>query len=153
MQRGAVQMYKQKPPISSLASYLKDQIPGCNITNEEVTELKRIYPQIAYKDINRVFHEAINKRALQPFSYILRRLQIIKPSNDPFKLNPQAKYNGRGVRVEIGTDWDTKTAQLHEKKEQYRQQYDQVHGAGAYDKKHDQEMARLKEIYKGLTNK
>lgn len=140
-----------KPPIESLLPYLREQIPGCGISDSELNELRRIYPEVSYKDINRVYHEAINKKAMQPISYMVRRLQVIKPQNDPFRLNPQAKYSGR--RVEIGTDWNAKRAEQKRKEDAQRQAYDSVHGQGAYDAKVHAKTVELQKIFKTLTNK
>lgn len=142
----------KKPPIESLLPYLKEQIPGCGISDSELEELRRIYPHTNVKDIKRVYYEAINKKAMQPISYMVRRLQVLKPINDPFKLNPQAKYNGK-IRVEIGTDWDAKNAEIQAKKDAQRQAYDRVHGAGAYDAKVHAKTVELQKIFKTLTNK
>lgn len=141
-----------KPPIESLLPYLREQIPGCGISDSELNELRRIYPEVSFKDIKRVYYEAINKKAMQPISYMVRRLQVLKPANDPFKLNPQARYNGK-IRVEIGTDWDAKNAEIQAKRDAQRQAYDRVHGAGAYDAKVHAKTEELKKIFKTLTNK
>ena len=142
----------KKPPIESLLPYLKEQIPGCGISDSELEELRRIYPHTNVKDIKRVYYEAINKKAMQPISYMIRRLQVLKPTNDPFKLNPQAKYNGK-IRVEIGTDWDAKNAEIQAKRDAQRQAYDRVHGAGAFDAKVHAKTVELQKIFKTLTNK
>ena len=142
----------KKPPIESLLPYLKEQIPGCGSSDSELEELRRIYPHTNVKDIKRVYYEAINKKAMQPISYMVRRLQVLKPTNDPFKLNPQAKYNGK-IRVEIGTDWDAKNAEIQAKRDAQRQAYDRVHGAGAYDAKVHAKTVELQKIFKTLTNK
>ena len=142
----------KKPPIESLLPYLKEQIPGCGISDSELEELRRIYPHTNVKDIKRVYYEAINKKAMQPISYMVRRLQVLKPSNDPFKLNPQAKYNGK-IRVEIGTDWDAKNAEIQAKRDAQRKAYDRVHGAGAFDAKVHAKTVELQKIFKTLTNK
>ena len=142
----------KKPPIESLLPYLKEQIPGCGISDSELEELRRIYPHTNVKDIKRVYYEAINKKAMQPISYMVRRLQVLKPTNDPFKLNPQAKYNGK-IRVEIGTDWDAKNAEIQAKRDAQRQAYDRVHGTGAYDAKVHAKTVELQKIFKTLTNK
>ena len=102
-----------KPPIESLLPYLREQIPGCGINDSELNELRRIYPEVSFKDIKRVYYEAINKKTMQPISYMVRRLQVLKPANDPFRLNPQARYNGK-IRVEVGTDWNAKNAEICE---------------------------------------
>lgn len=140
-----------KPPIESLLPYLKEQIPNCGISDSELNELRRIYPEVSYKDIKRVYYEAINKKAMQPISYMVRRLQVLKPKNDPFRLNPQARYSGR--RVEIGTDWDAKNAEIEAKRDAQRQAYDRVHGVGAYDAKVHAKTVELQKIFKTLTNK
>lgn len=145
-------MAQTKPPIERLLPYLKEQIPGCGISDSELDQLRGIYPQVSFKALNRVYHEAINKKAMQPISYMVRRLQVLKPSNDPFHLNPQARYSGK-VRVEVGTDWQTKYAEIDAKKDQQRQAYDQVHGAGAYDAMQSKKTADLKEKFSKLVNK
>lgn len=134
-------MNDTKPPIERLLPYLRDQIPGCGISDSELAELRKVYPLASFKDIRRVYYEAINKKAMQPISYMVRRLQVLKPANDPFKLNPQVKYNGK--RVEIGTDWDAKNAEIQAKRDAERQAYDRVHGAGAFDKKSQKENEEL----------
>lgn len=141
-----------KPPIESLLPYLREQIPGCGISDSELNELRRIYPEVSFKDVKRVYYEAINKKAMQPISYMVRRLQVLKPANDPFKLNPQAKYNGK-IRVEIGTDWNAKNAEIQAKRDAQRQAYDRVHGVGAYDAKVHAKTVELQKIFKTLTNK
>lgn len=142
----------KKPPIESLLPYLKEQIPGCGISDSELEELRRIYPHTDVKDIKRVYYEAINKKAMQPISYMVRRLQVLKPPNDPFRLNPQARYSDKR-RIEIGTDWNAKQAKLDQQRESERQAYDKVHGTGAYDAKQKAITADLKEKFSKLTNK
>lgn len=141
-----------KPPIESLLPYLREQIPGCGISDSELNELRRIYPEASFKDIKRVYYEAINKKAMQPISYMVRRLQVLKPANDPFRLNPQARYNGK-IRVEVGTDWKAKNAEIQAKRDAQRQAYDRVHGVGAYDAKVHAKTVELQKIFKTLTNK
>lgn len=141
-----------KPPIESLLPYLREQIPGCGISDSEIAELRKIYPLVSFKDVKRVYYEAINKKSMQPISYMVRALQVIKPQNDPFRLNPQARYNGKR-RVEIGTDWSAKNAEIQAKRDAQRQAYDRVHGAGAYDAKVHAKTVELQKIFKTLTNK
>lgn len=141
-----------KPPIESLIPYLKEQIPNCGISDSEIAELRKIYPLVSFKDVRRVYYEAINKKSMQPISYMVRALQVIKPQNDPFRLNPQARYNGKR-RVEVGTDWKAKNAEIQAKKDAERQAYDRVHGAGAYDAKVHAKTVELQKIFKTLTNK
>lgn len=145
-------MANTKPPIESLIPYLKEQIPNCGISDSEIAELRKIYPLVSFKDIRRVYYEAINKKSMQPISYMVRALQVIKPQNDPFRLNPQARYNGKR-RVEVGTDWDTKNAEIQAKRDAQRQAYDRVHGTGAYDSKVHAKTVELQKIFKTLTNK
>lgn len=141
-----------KPPIESLIPYLKEQIPNCGISDSEIAELRKIYPLVSFKDVRRVYYEAINKKSMQPISYMVRALQVIKPQNDPFRLNPQARYNGKR-RVEVGTDWKAKNAEIQAKKDAERQAYDRVHGAGAYDAEVHAKTVELQKIFKTLTNK
>ena len=145
-------MAQTKPPIERLLPYLKEQIPGCGISDSELDQLRGIYPQVSFKALNRVYHEAINMKAMQPISYMVRRLQVLKPSNDPFHLNPQARYSDKR-RIEIGTDWNAKQAKLDQQRESERQAYDKVHGTGAYDAKQKAITAVLKEKFSKLTNK
>jgi hypothetical protein len=145
-------MGNTKPPIESLIPYLKEQIPNCGISDSEIAELRKIYPLVSFKDVKRVYYEAINKKSMQPISYMVRALQVIKPQNDPFRLNPQARYNGKR-RVEVGTDWEAKNAEIQAKKDAERQAYDRVHGAGAYDAKVHAKTVELQKIFKTLTNK
>ena len=145
-------MAPTKPPIESLLPYLREQIPGCGISDSELNELHRIYPEASFKDVKRVYYEAINKKAMQPISYMVRRLQVLKPTNDPFHLNPQARYSDKR-RIEIGTDWNAKQAKLDQQRESERQAYDKVHGTGAYDAKQKAITADLKEKFSKLTNK
>lgn len=141
-------MAPTKPPIESLLPYLREQIPGCGISDSELNELRRIYPEVSFKDVKRVYYEAINKKAMQPISYMVRALQVIRPQNDPFRLNPQARYSGR--RVEKGTDWKAKEAKKKAQEDAERQAYDKVHGAGAYDTERAKETAKWREIYSNL---
>lgn len=141
-------MAPTKPPIESLLPYLREQIPGCGISDSELNELRRIYPEVSFKDVKRVYYEAINKKAMQPISYMVRRLQVLKPSNDPFHLNPQVRYSGR--RVKKGTDWKAKEAKKKAQEDAERQAYDKVHGTGAYDAERAKETAKWREIYSHL---
>lgn len=143
-------MADTKPPIESLIPYLKEQIPNCGISDSEIAELRKIYPLVSFKDVRRVYYEAINKKSMQPISYMVRALQVIRPQNDPFRLNPQARYSGR--RVEVGTDWKAKNAEIQAKRDAQRQAYDRVHGAGAYDARFKASTADLAEKFSHLDN-
>lgn len=143
---------KQKPSIETIVNYLKAQIPGCGISDSEIAAFREIYANASFDQVGKVFHAAINQKAMQPLSYMTRKLQVIKPSNDPFRLNPQARYSGK-VRVEVGTDWQTKYAEIDAKKDKQRQAYDQVHGAGAYDAMQSKKTEDLKEKFSKLVNK
>ena len=144
-------MADTKPPIESLIPYLKEQIPNCGISDSEIAELRKIYPLVSFKDVRRVYYEAINKKSMQPISYMVRALQVIRPQNDPFRLNPQARYNGRR-RVEVGTDWKAKNAEIQAKRDAQRQAYDKVHGTGAYDARLKASTADLAEKFRHLDN-
>lgn len=144
-------MVDTKPPIESLIPYLKEQIPNCGISDSEIAELRKFYPLVSFKDIRRVYYEAINKKSMQPISYMVRALQVIRPQNDPFRLNPQARYNGKR-RVEVGTDWKAKNAEIQAEKDAERQAYDRVHGAGAYDARLKASTADLAEKFRHLDN-
>lgn len=146
--QGVKLMANTKPPIESLIPYLKQAIPNCGISDSEIAELRKIYPLVSFKDIRRVYYEAINKKSMQPISYMVRALQVMRPQNDPFRLNPQARYGGR--RVEVGTDWKAKKAQKKAQEDAERQAYDKVHGAGAYDAERAKETAKWREIYSHL---
>lgn len=143
---------KQKPSIETIVNYLKAQIPGCGISDSEIAAFREIYANASFDQVGKVFHAAINQKAMQPLSYMTRKLQVIKPSNDPFRLNPQARYSGKR-RIEIGTDWNAKQAKLDQQRESERQAYDKVHGAGAYDAKVHAKTLELQKIFKTLTNK
>ena len=141
-------MANTKPPIESLIPYLKQAIPNCGISDSEIAELRKIYPLVSFKDIRRVYYEAINKKSMQPISYMVRALQVIRPQNDPFRLNPQTRYGTR--RVEVGTDWKAKEAKKKAQEDAERQAYDKVHGTGAYDAERAKETAKWREIYSHL---
>ena len=51
-------MAQTKPPIERLLPYLKEQIPGCGISDSELDQLRGIYPQVSFKALNRVYHAA-----------------------------------------------------------------------------------------------
>lgn len=135
-------MDKTKPAISSLVTYLKNQIPNCLITDEEIKELKLLYPNATYKDVNRVFHQAIKNHAMQPISFMNRQLRLFRPSSDPFntQVNQRTAY---GKQIEKGTDWQTIYAEQRAERDRQRQAYDRVHGAGAFDKKSQKENEEL----------
>ena len=145
---------KQKPSIETIVSYLKEQIPGCGISDSEISAFREIYEAATFDQVGKVFHAAINQKAMQPLSYMTRKLQVIKPpASDPFKYNPQAsRYNGKR-RVEVGTDWKAKNAEIQAKRDAQRQAYDRVHGTGAYDSKVHAKTVQLQKIFKTLTNK
>lgn len=143
---------KQKPSIEIIVDAFKRKIPGCGISDSEIEAFKEIYPYVTYDQVGKVFHSAINQKAMQPFSYMTRKLQVIQPPSDPFKYNPQARYNGKR-RIEVGTDWNAKRAEQKRKEDAQRQAYDSVHGQGAYDAKVHAKTVELKKIFKTLTNK
>lgn len=144
---------KQKPSIETIVSYLKEQIPGCGISDSEVSAFREIYEAATFDQVGKVFHAAINQKAMQPLSYMTRKLQVIKPpASDPFKYNPQAsRYNGKR-RVEVGTDWSAKNAEIQAKRDAQRQAYDRVHGQGAYDARLKASTADLAEKFRHLDN-
>ena len=144
-------MDKPKPSIDKLVAYLKEQIPNCLITDEEIKELKLLYPHATYKDVNRVFHQAIKNHAMQPISFMNRQLRLFRPSSDPFntQVNQRAAY-GRGI--EKGTDWQTIYAEQRAECDRQRQAYDKVHGAGAFDKKSQKENEELHQKFVELVN-
>lgn len=135
-------MDKPKPEINKLVTYLKRQIPNCLITDEEIDELKLLYPHATYKDVNRVFHQAIKNHAMQPISFMNRQLRLFRPASDPFntQVNQRTAY---GKRIEKGTDWQAKYAEIRAERAQEEQQYDQQHGAGSWRKKQDQECQQI----------
>lgn len=135
-------MDKPKPSIDKLVAYLKEQIPNCLITDEEIKELKLLYPNATYKDVNRVFHQAIKNHAMQPISFMNRQLRLFRPASDPFntQVNQRTAY---GKRIEKGTDWQTIYAEQRAECDRQRQAYDKVHGAGAFDKKSQKENEEL----------
>lgn len=135
-------MDKPKPSIDKLVNYLKEQIPNCLITDEEIKELKLLYPNATYKDVNRVFHQAIKNHAMQPISFMNRQLRLFRPASDPFntQVNQRTAY---GRRIEKGTDWQTIYAEQRAECDRQRQAYDKVHGAGAFDKKSQKENEEL----------
>ena len=133
-------MDKEKPSIEVVVNYFKANIPGCGITDAEIHDLRQLYPKVSYKDMSRVFHQALNQHAMHPVSYMTRQLRILRP--DPFntQINQQTAY---GKRIEKGTDWDAKQAEVDQSRGLNRQSYDQVHGAGSFDRKKRQECEEL----------
>lgn len=144
-------MDKPKPSIDKLVAYLKEQIPNCLITDEEIKELKLLYPNATYKDVNRVFHQAIKNHAMQPISFMNRQLRLFRPASDPFntQVNQRTAY---GRRIEKGTDWQTIYAEQRAECDRQRQAYDKVHGAGAFDKKSQKENEELHQKFVELVN-
>lgn len=144
-------MDKPKPSIDKLVAYLKEQISNCLITDEEIKELKLLYPNATYKDVNRVFHQAIKNHAMQPISFMNRQLRLFRPASDPFntQVNQRTAY---GRRIEKGTDWQTIYAEQRAECDRQRQAYDKVHGAGAFDKKSQKENEELHQKFVELVN-
>ena len=135
-------MDKEKPSIEIVVNYFKANIPGCGITDAEIDDLRQLYPKVSYKDMSRVFHQALNQHAMQPVSYMTRQLRILRPPTDPFntQINQRTAY---GKRIEKGTDWDAKQAEVDQSRGLNRQSYDQTHGEGAFDRKKRQECEEL----------
>lgn len=132
----------KKPSIESMVAFFKAKIQGCYVGEAEIEELRTIYLNVSYKDIRRVFYEAVNKNAMQPVSYMTRRLRVLKPEGDPFNLQVNS-YSNNGKRVEKGIDWQEKYAEIRAKRAQEEQQYDQRHGPGSWRKKQDQECQQI----------
>lgn len=133
---------QEKPSIETIVAYFKTNIQGCYIGDAEIADLKSLYPNVSYKDLRRVFYEAINKKAMQPVSYITRRLRVLKPESDPFNTQVRS-YSNTGRRVEKGVNWQAKYAEIRAKRVQEEQQYDQQHGSGSWRKKQDQECQQI----------
>ncbi|WP_240397839.1 hypothetical protein [Lactobacillus crispatus] len=135
-------MDKEKPSIEVVVNYFKANIPGCGITDAEIDDLRQLYPKVSYKDMSCVFHQALNQHAMQPVSYMTRQLRILRPPTDPFntQINQRTAY---GKRIEKGTDWDAKQAEVDQSRGLNRQSYDQTHGKGAFDHKKRQECEEL----------
>lgn len=149
---------KTKPTIKVIVDYLQGQIPGCGISDSEIEAFKPVYDYSSWDQLAKAFHSAINKQVMQPLSYMTRQLRVIKPPVDPFnpQISTQSNQNRRWAykrRVEIGTDWDAKNAEIQAKRDAQRQAYDRVHGAGAYDAKVHAKTEELQKIFKTLTNK
>ncbi|MCO6527802.1 MAG: hypothetical protein J6565_03125 [Lactobacillus sp.] len=139
-----------KPKVEDLLDYLKVQIPNCSITQAEIDDLNSLYPNIAYKDLNRVFHQAIKQHCIQPVSYITRQLRVIRPAADPF--NSQiSKSTKRGFSssksVETGTDWAAVELKRQSKREQLMANYNQVHGAGAFEQKEQEDYQKIHQFF------
>lgn len=143
---------QEKPKIKTLVSYFKEEIPGCAVTDGEVDELRKLYPDVTYKDLNRTFHGAIKHKAMQPVSYMVRQLIILRPPSDPFnsQVNQRTAY---GRKVETGTDWDTIYAELARKREKEKQDYDRVHGSGAYEQKFKEDARQMHQFFVDLEKK
>ena len=139
-------MDKEKPSIEVVVNYFKSNIPGCGITDAEIDDLRQLYPKVSYKDMSRVFHQALNQHAMQPVSYMTRQLRILRPAADPFntQINQQTAY---GKRIEKGTDWDAKQVEVDQSRGLNRQSYDQTHGEGAFDRKKRQECEELQQKF------
>lgn len=135
-------MDKEKPSIEVVVNYFKANVPGCGITDAEIDDLRQLYPKVSYKDMSRVFHQALNQHAMQPVSYMTRQLRILRPPTDPFntQINQRTAY---GKRIEKGTDWDAKQVEVDQSRGLNRQSYDQTHGEGAFDRKKRQECEEL----------
>ena len=149
---------KTKPTIKVIVDYLQGQIPGCGISDSEIEAFKPVYDYSSWDQLAKAFHSAINKQVMQPLSYMTNQLRIIKPPVDPFnpQISTQSNQNRRWAykrRVEIGTDWNAKNAEIQSKRDAQRQAYDRVHGAGAYDAKVHAKTVELQKIFKTLTNK
>lgn len=139
-------MDKEKPSIEVVVNYFKSNIPGCGITDAEIDDLRQLYPKVSYKDMSRVFHQALNQHAMQPVSYMTRQLRILRPAADPSntQINQQTAY---GKRIEKGTDWDAKQVEVDQSRGLNRQSYDQTHGEGAFDRKKRQECEELQQKF------
>lgn len=133
---------KEKPSIETIVSYLKTNIQGCYVGDAEIAELKILYPNVSSKDLRRVFYEAINKKPMQPVSYMTRRLRVLKPEGDPFNTQVRS-YSNTGRRIEKGVDWQARYAEIRDKRAEEERQYDQQHGAGSWRKKQDQECRQI----------
>ena len=53
---------KQKPSIETIVSYLKEQIPGCGISDSEIEAFKEIYPYVTYTKLEKYFTALSIKR-------------------------------------------------------------------------------------------
>lgn len=137
-----IKIIQEKPSIETVVAYLKTNIQGCYVGDAEIADLKILYPNVSYKDLRRVFYEAINKKPMQPVSYMTRRLRVLKPESDPFNTQVRS-YSNTGRRIEKGIDWQARYAEIRDKRVQEEQQYDQQHGAGSWRKKQDQECQQV----------
>ena len=142
---------QDKPSIESIVNALKSQIPNCQVTDQEVADLAEIYPNVAYKDIKRLFYQAIRYKSMQPISFINRQLAIIHPSADPFNRQGSKQlhtYDGR--KVESGTNWSEIYAKTDAERIEKRVEYDRAHGENSFEKKEKEESERLRDWFKNL---
>lgn len=137
-----------KPKIKDLVDYLKVQIPNCSINQAEIDDLKGLYQNVSYKDLNRAFHQAIKQHCMQPVSYITRQLRVIRPAADPFN----NQINGRnqfscGKSVEGRTDWDVVEQKLQQSRENKKTEYDRIHGDGAFERKEQENYQKIHQFF------
>lgn len=131
---------RPKPKIEDIVKYLKSQIPNCSVNQNEVDDLKNLYPKVSRKDIVRAIKRAVKQRALQPVFYVNQQLRITMP--DPF--NPGIS---RDQSFKNGTDWDAKEEQFWTSKKTAEQAYDRQHGRGAWRKKENIEKQKLHNFF------
>lgn len=150
----------EKPEIETIVDYFKQNIPGCGITDAEIEDLRQLYPNVSYKDVRRVFYQAYRNKALQPISYMLRQLRIIKPELDPKnKSDPfntqvnQTRARAYGQRVEIGTDWHAIYAKMDAERDTARREYEVKHGIGSYDEEQARQCEELRKKFEQLGEK
>lgn len=131
---------RPKPKIEDIIKYLKSQIPNCSVNQNEVDDLKNLYPKVSRKDIVIAIKRAVKQRALQPVFYVNQQLRITMP--DPF--NPGISQD-QGFKN--GTDWDAKEEQFLESKQAEEQAYDRQHGHGVWRKKENIEKQKLHNFF------
>lgn len=131
---------RPKPKIEDIVKYLKSQIPNCSVNQNEVDDLKNLYPKVSRKDIVIAIKRAVRQRALQPVFYVNQQLRIVMP--DPF--NPGISQD---QSFKNGTDWDAKEEQFWESKQAEEQAYDRQHGKGAWKQKEKDELNRLHNFF------
>lgn len=123
---------KIKPSFDQFVQAVKANFPPeAQITHADEDNLREVFDSATREQLAEAYRYAQKYSPLTPLSTIYRQLGgdgIYRPT-----FNEQY-HTGDGRRVENGTDWQAIYARMDAERANRRAEYDQTHGAGAFDR-------------------
>lgn len=127
--------------IKEVRNYVRD-----NSKSNPISYYWKILIDLRKQNVTNI-HELHNSNS--PFRTVNYSYVATVPASKPARATNRKSYNGK-KRVEVGTDWNKKIAEQERINQQKEQEYDQIHGAGAWQRKQEQERQEAQAFFKAL---